>query len=81
MVRPQPSKLMMRVRFPPPAPSKGQAFAHIAQSVEHFLGKEEVTGSNPVMSSNAVWRHGRDTGKVGQRAHRREKGGRSQRTE
>ena len=25
--------------------------AHIAQSVEHFLGKEEVTGSNPVMSS------------------------------
>ena len=30
---------------------KGQAFAHIAQSVEHFLGKEEVTGSNPVMSS------------------------------
>jgi hypothetical protein len=51
MVRPQPSKLMMRVRFPPPAPCKGQAFAHIAQSVEHFLGKEEVTGSNPVMSS------------------------------
>ena len=26
-------------------------FAHIAQSVEHFLGKEEVTGSNPVMGS------------------------------
>ena len=52
MVRPQPSKLMMRVRFPPPAPCKGQAFAHIAQSVEHFLGKEEVTGSNPVMSSS-----------------------------
>ena len=25
--------------------------AHIAQLVEHFLGKEEVTGSNPVMSS------------------------------
>ncbi len=25
--------------------------AHIAQAVEHFLGKEEVTGSNPVMSS------------------------------
>ena len=23
--------------------------AHIAQSVEHFLGKEEVTGSNPVV--------------------------------
>jgi hypothetical protein len=28
--------------------------AHIAQSVEHFLGKEEVTGSNPVMSSIAL---------------------------
>ena len=25
--------------------------AHIAQQVEHFLGKEEVTGSSPVMSS------------------------------
>jgi hypothetical protein len=28
--------------------------AHIAQSVEHFLGKEEVTGSNPVMSSRFI---------------------------
>ena len=81
MVEPQPSKLMMRVRFPLPAPESLKDSAHIAQSVEHFLGKEEVTGSNPVMSSNAVWRHGRDTGKVGQKAHRREKGGRSQRTE
>ena len=27
-------------------------FAHIAQEVEHFLGKEEVTGSTPVMSSS-----------------------------
>ena len=26
--------------------------AHIAQQVEHFLGKEEVTGSSPVMSSS-----------------------------
>ena len=26
-------------------------FAHVAQEVEHFLGKEEVTGSNPVMGS------------------------------
>ena len=25
--------------------------AHIAQSVEHFLGKEEVTGSIPVVGS------------------------------
>ncbi len=28
-----------------------QPDAHIAQSVEHFLGKEEVTGSNPVVGS------------------------------
>ena len=63
MVEPQPSKLMMRVRSSLPAPSsapeldgddaRGQVHAHIAQSVEHFLGKEEVTGSNPVMSSRA----------------------------
>ena len=32
-------------------------FAHIAQSVEHFLGKEEVTGSSPVMSSNIECRY------------------------
>ena len=63
MVEPQPSKLMARVRFPLPAPDSAfwpgkvtiwlvqKGFAHIAQSVEHFLGKEEVTGSNPVMSS------------------------------
>ena len=25
--------------------------AHVAQSVEHILGKDEVTGSNPVMGS------------------------------
>ena len=55
MVEPQPSKLMMRVRFPLPAPLKSSSFAHIAQSVEHFLGKEEVTGSNPVMSSKFLW--------------------------
>ena len=61
MVEPQPSKLMMWVRFPSPAPvvsvwktiedAATGYLAHIAQSVEHFLGKEEVTGSNPVMSS------------------------------
>jgi hypothetical protein len=27
------------------------AKAHIAQSAEHFLGKEEVTGSIPVVGS------------------------------
>ena len=30
--------------------------AHIAQSVEYFLGKEEVTGSNPVMGSRFIYR-------------------------
>ncbi|ABC32877.1 conserved hypothetical protein [Hahella chejuensis KCTC 2396] len=29
----------------------GIGFAHVAQSVEHILGKDEVTGSIPVMSS------------------------------
>ena len=28
---------------------------HIAQSVEHFLGKEEVTGSIPVMGSRILY--------------------------
>ena len=52
MVEPQPSKLMMWVRSPSPAPALGSA--HIAQSVEHFLGKEEVTGSNPVVGSSTA---------------------------
>ena len=26
-----------------------ESSAHVAQSVEHILGKDEVTGSNPVM--------------------------------
>ena len=61
MVEPQPSKLMMTVRARSPAPTGARSTgceikyvngsAHIAQSVEHFLGKEEVTGSNPVMGS------------------------------
>ena len=76
MVEPQPSKLMMWVRFPSPAPFIKEAEervkrkeqrekqpptfhfplfsgsdAHIAQSVEHFLGKEEVIGSIPIMGS------------------------------
>ena len=62
MVEPQPSKLKMRVRFPLPAPFSWHGYekygfwrfgviAHIAQSVEHFLGKEEVIGSNPIVST------------------------------
>jgi hypothetical protein len=32
--------------------AKDQKAAHVAQSVEHFLGKEEVTGSIPVVGSS-----------------------------
>jgi hypothetical protein len=48
MVEFQPSKLVVWVQFPSPAP---ELDAHIAQLVEHFLGKEEVTGSIPVVGS------------------------------
>ena len=63
MVEPQPSKLMMWVRFPSPAPDKNghgegtaagvsrDASRPHSSAVEHFLGKEEVTGSNPVVGS------------------------------
>ncbi len=61
MVELQPSKLIAWVRFPSPANTENVdkkrfypaaiAKAHIAQSVEHFLGKEEVTGSIPVVGS------------------------------
>ena len=30
------------------------SLAHIAQTVEHFLGKEEVTGSSPVVGSSTA---------------------------
>ncbi len=56
VVEPQPSKLMMRVRFPLPAPSFvgcAKYFALVAQLVEHTLGKGEVSGSNPLKSSIA----------------------------
>ena len=43
----QPSKLATRVRFPSPAPQGAQ----IAQLVEHFIGNEEVVGSNPILGS------------------------------
>ncbi|EAQ63268.1 hypothetical protein MED121_11485 [Marinomonas sp. MED121] len=49
MVEPQPSKLMMRVRFPLLAP-----IAHVAQLVEHTLGKGEVGSSNLLMSSSVT---------------------------
>ena len=47
VVEPQPSKLMMRVRFPLPAPAfvRAMRLAHVAQLVEHTLGKGEVESS------------------------------------
>ena len=66
MVEPQPSKLVVRVRFPSPAPlvravrssSRRRSFRHrptpfrcCSSGVEHFLGKEEVMGSIPISSS------------------------------
>ena len=66
MVEPQPSKLMMWVRFPSPAPSKRYVgrlsimartlMCPYSSVVEHFLGKEEVTGSSPVMGSRHLMR-------------------------
>ena len=52
MVEPQPSKLMTWVRFPLPAPARSEKSAHVAQSVEHVLGKDEVIGSIPIVGSN-----------------------------
>jgi hypothetical protein len=59
LVEPQPSKLMRRVRFPLPAPTasaqvarfRREKLAHVAQLVEHTLGKGEVGSSNLLMSS------------------------------
>jgi hypothetical protein len=42
-------------------------YAHVAQEVEHFLGKEEVTGSNPVVGSSILIMKGptRSSGPIG----------------
>ncbi len=65
-VEPQPSKLMVWVRFPSPAPSLGgikglvsldssfKSLAHVAQLVEHTLGKGEVSSSNLLMGSTLI---------------------------
>ena len=58
MVEPQPSKLMTWVRFPSTRSRRdheaqfAQPSAHVAQLVEHVLGKDEVTGSIPVVGSS-----------------------------
>ena len=53
MVEHQPSKLRV-AGSSPVSRSRGIKGAHVAQEVEHFLGKEEVTGSNPVVGSIKV---------------------------
>ena len=46
------SLVKQEIFYTPKKQQKYSFFAHIAQEVEHFLGKEEVTGSTPVMSSS-----------------------------
>src|SRR5580693_135904 len=55
MVERQPSKLITWVRFPSPAP---YGSAHVAQLVEHVLGKDEVSGSIPLVGSNFFFKRG-----------------------
>jgi hypothetical protein len=56
LVEHQPSKLRVAgsnpvSRFPLHIDERERE-AHVAQVVEHFLGKDEVTGSNPVVGSS-----------------------------
>ncbi len=62
MVELQPSKLIAWVRFPSPAPN-----AHIAQSVEHFLGKEEVVSSILIVSTTQSNRCSRPVAQLAER--------------
>ena len=50
MVESQPSKLLV-AGSSPVSRSVAHGVAHVAQSVEHILGKDEVTGSIPVVGS------------------------------
>ena len=49
MVELEPSKLEVAGSIP--VSRSWLPCAHVAQVAEHFLGKEEVTGSNPVVGS------------------------------
>ncbi len=42
------------VQVPPRAPCLLWCGAHIAQSVEHILGKDEVSGSSPDVGSMSI---------------------------
>ena len=52
LVERQPSKLNVAGSNPV---ARSPVPAHLAQSVEHFLGKEEVTGSIPVVGFEWLW--------------------------
>jgi hypothetical protein len=62
LVESQPSKLLVAGSSPVSRSEKfryqlrvtSQQNADVAQLVEHFLGKEEVTGSIPVISSKKI---------------------------
>ena len=60
LVERQPSKLRVAGSHPVSRSSLTcyEPLAHVAQAVEHFLGKEEVTGSIPVVSSGSALRGG-----------------------
>jgi hypothetical protein len=51
------SRWSREVALPEPRGRLEEASAHVAQSAEHFLGKEEVTGSSPVVSFQGVGSH------------------------
>jgi hypothetical protein len=45
-------KELIQKRLATAAAEAAVVYAHVAQPAEHFLGKEEVTGSIPVVGSN-----------------------------
>ena len=49
--RPGPKGMGVRIPPGPPHISRNWTRAHIAQLAEHFLGKEEVIGSSPIVGS------------------------------
>ena len=54
LIEHQPSKLRV-ARFEPRLPLE-KKYCQCSSGVEHFLGKEEVTGSNPVIGSKFLER-------------------------
>ena len=52
-------------RFPLQATGQKEESAHVAQVVEHVLGKDEVSGSSPLVSSREIDSR---AGKLGQQS-------------